>query len=329
MRDVAELAGVGLGTVSNALHRPHLLSPATLERVRSAIETLQFVPDARASALAGGTSTTIGFVVVVLANSFFLDMTRGAEREAAEHGMSVLLANADMQQDKQSFYLELFDQERVAGVLLAPTHRSPVPPAAGPWSREVVVLNRDADGERCCVTVDDEAGGYRATRHLIDTGRRRLLFAGGPLFLEPVRDRLRGAERAVAETGGAVTLEHVPTAGVRTPQGREVGEAVAAMPRAEAPDGIVAAADLLAVGIVSALVARGVRVGPDVAVIGYDDNREAWDTPVPLTTMAQPGEEMGRVATRLLLDDVAAAGDHEHRHVVLDSTLVVRASTSR
>jgi LacI family transcriptional regulator len=329
MADVASAAGVSLGTVSNVLNQPHKVAPATVQRVQAAIDELRFVPNRAARALAAGTSTTVGFVLTDLSNSFFLDMTRGAEDAGRTSAKSLLLANADLDVGKQDFYLRLFDEERVAGILLTPVARDlDDARRIRDHGRPVVVLNEPAaNGEFCSVTVDDELGGYLAARHLISLGRRRLAFVGGPDRLEPVRERRVGAQRAVQETNGAVTIEVLPTREVQVGDGREAGAALARRGLDSLPDGIVAAADLLAMGIVQALDAAGVRFPEDIAVIGYDNNRAARDTVVPLSTVEQPGPAMGAAAMRLLLDEVENP-DHEHQSVVLEPTVIARQSST-
>lgn len=332
MEDVARHAGVAIGTVSHVLNHPHKVAPATLERVRQSIEELGFVPDRRARALAAGTSNVIGFVVVDLSNSFFLDMARGAEQEAQRHGMNVLLANSDVQAEKERVYMHLFDEERVAGILLAPLPTNADDVLRNDrWGRDVVVLNTvPGHPDACAVTANNELGGYLAARHLIETGRRNLAFVGGPFSLSPVADRHRGVERAVAEANGSVLLTTVKTAAVQTADGRKAGRQLAALPSAEQPDGIVAATDLIALGIVQAFLADGgPQVPADVSVIGYDNNRAAWDSEIALSTVAQPGEEMGRVATRLLIEEIRNPQHHSHQRVHLEPTLIVRQSTTR
>jgi LacI family transcriptional regulator len=329
MADVASAAGVSLGTVSNVLNQPHKVAPRTVQRVQAAIDELRFVPNRAARALAAGTSTTVGFVLTDLSNSFFLDMTRGAEDAGRASSKSLLLANSDLDPAKQDFYLGLFDEERVAGILLTPVARELGDARrVRDHGRPVVVLNEPAaTGEFCSVTVDDELGGYLAARHLIDLGRRRLAFVGGPDRLEPVRERRVGAERAVRETDGAVSIEVLPTREVQVEDGREAGAMLARRDRRDLPDGIVAAADLLAMGIVQSLDAEDVRFPDDIAIIGYDNNRAARDTVVPLSTVEQPGPAMGAAAMRLLLDEVENP-DHEHSSVVLDPVVIARQSST-
>ncbi|QHC69256.1 LacI family DNA-binding transcriptional regulator [Rathayibacter sp. VKM Ac-2801] len=328
MEDVARRAGVALGTVSNVLNRPSLVSAATRSRVQQVIDELGFAPNRAARALAAGTSSTIGFVVIDLSNSFFLDMARGAEQAAEAAGMTVVLGNADVRAIKQRTYLDLFVEEQVAGILLAPLPETAAD-AIGrlPSGRRLVFLNDSAVDGACTVSADDEHGGYLAARHLIDLGRRRLAFAGDPAIAVPVRDRLRGVERAVAESNGAVSLELDLTPEVQVEDGRRFGHLLADRAAADRPDGVVAAADLLALGVLQSLLARSdLRVPEDIAVTGYDDNRSAWDSVVPITTLAQPGEAMGEAAMRLLLDEISDP-EHVHRHEVLRPRLVIRGST--
>ncbi len=329
MEDVAREAGVALGTVSNVLNRPQKVSPKVQAKVHKAIADLGFVPNRAARVLAAGTSSTIGFVVVDLSNSFFLDMTRGAEREAALHGLNLLLANSDVDFNRERAYLELFAQERVAGVLLAPVTTSQPVPTAIPhaFPLHTVLLNSDATEDACTVGVDNELGGYLAARHLIELGRSRLMFAGSPDFARPVGQRFAGVKRAIDEVP-TVGLELMPTDEVQAEDGRAVGRAVLDRQPSERPDGIIASADLLAFGIVQAFLSTSeVRVPQDIAVTGYDNNRAAWDSGVPITTLAQPGEESGAVAMRMLMDELREGRSHVHTHTVLSPKLLVREST--
>jgi LacI family transcriptional regulator len=326
--DVARAAGVSLGTVSNVLNNPSKVTPATRRKVEAAIASLGFVRNGAARSLAAGTSRTLGFVVADLTNTFFLDLVRGAEEVTQEADLNILLANCDSREDKQRAYLELFEEERVAGILLAPRQDllEQVAPLRARGVR-VVVLNADPPGDACSVQTDNVRGGFLATQHLIDGGCQRLMFAGALRF-PAVVDRLEGAKKAVAATGGAVTLEVVTTDGVTANDGHRVAGIVDERGDRERPDGIIAGADLLALGVVQSTVVRGrLRVPEDLAVIGYDNNREAWSSLVPLTTMDQAGEEMGREAATMILEELRTPGEHTHRRVVMEPLLVPKSST--
>jgi LacI family transcriptional regulator len=329
MADVARAAGVSLATVSNVLNNPARVTERTRSKVEAAIAELGFVRNGVARSLKAGTSTTLGFVVTDLSNSFFLDMIRGAEDAASRSGMNLLLADADRSVERQRTYLDLFEEERVAGILLAPRQDT-----AGQLDRlrargvPLVVLNDGSlEHEVCTVTTDNVRGGYLAARHLIELGRRRLLFAGSDRF-PVVHDRFRGVRRAVSETRGAVSLERVRTAEVRVDDGREIGAQIVARSPEQRPDGVLAGADLLAYGLIQALLLQSdLRVPQDVAVVGYDNNREAWSSAVPITTLDQAGEEMGRRAAELLLDQIRSPGESVRRSITLQPFLIPREST--
>ncbi|PJI91152.1 LacI family DNA-binding transcriptional regulator [Luteimicrobium subarcticum] len=327
--DVARLAGVSIGTVSNVLNHPARVAPATTEKVVRAMTLLDYVPDGIARSLAAGSSRTVGIVLPDLSNSLFVDVARGAETaaEAADH--TLMIANSDTRLERETRHLRTFGQARVAGLLLTlndEQHFAAIADEA-PRSAPTVMLNLAVPTTRfCSVSVDNERGGWLATSHLVDTGRRRLVFVGGPEALEPVQHRARGFARAVRERGAEHVRTVVPT-GVNRADGWEVGGALVDDVRAGRVDGVVAATDLLAAGILQAFAMSDVDVPGAVGVVGYDNNQAAWDSPTPITTVAQPGEEMGRVGTELVLDEARGGPEHHHRAVVLEPSLVVRAST--
>jgi LacI family transcriptional regulator len=276
-----------------------------------------------------GRGTAIGFIAVDLGNSYFLDISRGIEQEADTLGRRVLLANSDVDLGKQTAHLELFEQARAAGIVLAPFD-GPLDEVRTLRRRgtKVVYVNwPGVDGESCGVVVDEVLGGELSAQHLIDQGRTRLAFIGGPFSLTAVRDRFEGASRAVRAAAG-VTLELITTTKLTVPPGIAIGRELAARPPSARPDGIVSASDALAAGIVQSLVVEGVRVPQDVAIVGYDDNHFADSTLLPLSTVGQPGVEMGHRALRLLAEEITAPTEHVHETVTLSPRLIVRASSA-
>lgn len=329
MSDVAVLAGVALGTVSNALNHPEKVAAPTLQRIQSAIDTLGFVRNNQARSLATGKSNTLGLIVTDIGNSFFVDIAKGAEEAAQELGMTLLLANSDNSFDKQNTYLEVFDQARLAGTLLAPFEASAetLGRFRSHGRRPILLLNvAPNDVDACSVVVDNEHGGYIAARHLIELGRRKLAFVGGPDRLEPLLERRLGVERAIREAGGGVSLEEIIVGAVNSPEGRGVGEQIKDRADGERPDGIVAASDLLALGVVQALQGS-ISVPDEIAIIGYDNNNAVWESLVPISTIAQPGHAMGYHGAKLLIDEVSNAGEHSHETVTLLPRLIPRASS--
>jgi LacI family transcriptional regulator len=194
----------------------------------------------------------------------------------------------------------------------------------------LVVINADPPGaDVCSVQTDNVRGGYLAAAHLLEQGRRRLLFAGSSRF-PAVVDRLAGARLAVTQLGGDARLEVVETPAVTIDDGHAVAALVDDRPEATRPDAVLAGADMLALGVVQGTFVRGrLRVPQDLAVIGYDNNREAWGSTVPITTLDQAGERMGRTAAAMLVEELRTPLRHEHRRMVLEPFLVAKQSTLR
>lgn len=328
VRDVAELARVSVGTVSNVLNRPEKVSPETVERVQAAIRELGFVRNDVARQLRVGRSRTIGLVVLDVRNPFFTDLARGAEERAAEESLSVLLGNSDEDAAREAAHLDLFEEQRVFGVLISPlAHAMPRIERLRAHGIPAVLVDRaDEDLSFSSVAVDDVAGGELAVQHLLDVGRRHIAFVGGPMDIRQVADRLTGARRAVERVPGA-TLQVVATGAQTVLEGRAAGERIRERPRSERPDAVFAANDLLAVGALQALVMSGsVSVPEEIALIGYDDIDFAAATVVPLSSIRQPSALIGRRAVELLVSQVADPAS-PREHVVFQPELVARDST--
>jgi len=329
VREVAAAASVSVGTVSNVLNRPEKVAPDTVARVLAAIDELGFVRNDAARQLRAGRSRSIGLIVLDVRNPFFTEVARGAEDRAAEEQMTILLGNSDENADRERSYLDLFEEQRVHGVLISPLGDDETRLQRLRRRETPVVLVDRVSGDRSLssVSVDDVVGGELAVRHLIETGRRRIAFVGGPASIRQVADRLEGARRAVDAADDA-SLEVVPTESLTVLEGRAAGEAIRERPAAERPDAVFAANDLLAMGVLQAFNMLGsVRVPEDIALIGYDDIDFAAAAVVPLSSIRQPASLIGYTAVDLLLKEAASNGASTPEQVVFQPELVVRAST--
>jgi LacI family transcriptional regulator len=325
MKDVAAVAGVSIGTVSNVLNRPHLVSEATRLRVQAAIVELGFVRNETARQLRAGSSRTIAYVVMDAANPFFNDVARGVEDAARTEGMVVYLCNSNQDGGREREYLERLREQRVQGVLITPIDPKGERLAEMNSGMPVVLVDCHApDDSQCSVAVDDVLGGELALAHLLETGHERIAFVGGPMSVQQVRDRHQGARNAL--TGSTADLVLLETEALVVAEGRRAGERLVALPEAERPTAAFCANDLLALGLLQAMTRLGLSVPRDLAVVGYDDIEFAEAAAVPLTSVRQPRELLGRTAARLLLEE-ASGEPHTHQQVRFRPELVVRAST--
>ena len=328
VRDVAKLAGVSVGTVSNVLNHPEKVSAAVSLRVHGAIDELGFIRNDAARQLRAGHSKTIGLVVLDVRNPFLTDVARGAEDQAAGAGHTVILGNSDENSDREATYLDLFEEQRVHGVLISPygditarlerlRHRG-IP--------AVLVDRSSGDTSFSSVSVDDIAGGRLAVEHLVAQGRRRIAYLGGPMGIRQVTDRLAGA-RIAADAHPGVALEVVEIEALSVLAGRAAGVAIVARAPEDRPDAIFAANDLVAMGVLQALMMQGdVAVPGEISLIGYDDIDFASAAVVPLSSIRQPSALIGQTAVEILLEE-AADPTTPPRQVVFEPELVVRDSS--
>ena len=328
IKDVARRAGVSQGTVSNVLNHPGRVGQARREAVERAIEELGYVRHEAARHLRAGYSTTVGLLLLDAWNPGFIEVARGVEDTTSSRGLAVMISNSARDIERERTYLRLFSEQRMAGLIVIPhddfadgLHR------IRSGGIPVVVLERAESGpHEMSVSVDDVTGGELAARHLIWLGHRDLMFVGDEGAAAPVHDRLSGVRNAVAETGGDVHLDILP-AELTAEAGREIGERIAAMTADQRPTAVVAAIDLLAIGVLQALQQHGIRVPEDISLVGYDDIPFARLLSVPLTTVRRPHYDVGTTAATMLATSLAGETP-DPRHVVFPPELVVRESTA-
>jgi LacI family transcriptional regulator len=327
IREVAEAASVSIGTVSNVLNRPESVSPATLAKVQATMERLGFVRNNLARQVKLGESTTIAMVVLNVANPFFGGLASACVEAAERSGHTIVLGTSDQHPDREERYIDLFEGQRVKGMLVTPLNGFTTRMGVTRNRRMPLVLfgETSAEWDCCSVAMDGRAGGRVAVAHLIERGRRDIVFIGGPL--SQVQDRWAGANDAARSAEG-VRITHMETADQRMADGREAGMRIATLPAHLRPDAIFAANDLLALGVMQALLATpGITVPDDIAVIGYDDIEYGASAALPLTTVRQPLAALADAAIRLILSESADFAGHEHEHLQLAPELVVRSST--
>ncbi len=328
IKEVAHRAGVSVGTVSNVLNHPDTVAIATRRRVLSVITELGYVRNDSARQLRAGRSQTVAMVALDLANPFFTDVMRGAEIAAEAGGVNVMIFNSAEDTAREKRHLDMLGGQRVLGVLITPvdeTNNARLDRLVERGIPVVLVDRGTGSHQRCSVAVDDVLGGQLAGEHLREQGHQRIAFVGGPFTIRQVSDRHTGFTGALSD-GPDVRL--LTTSNLTVAAGREAGQKIAGLPAAKRPTAVFCANDLLALGVLQEMTTHGVRVPRDVAIVGYDDIEFAAAAAVPLSSVRQPREQLGRAATQLLLEEVNEPQSHEHRHVVFRPDLVVRESSA-
>jgi len=327
LRDVAKAAKVSVGTVSNVLNRPEVVAPETLARVQATIKELGFVPNGFARHLRSGQSRTLGLIVPDVANPFFTEVARGVEDAASKRDYAVFLCNSDESATKEDRYINVLIQQQVRGVLITPADmKSDRLEAMRERGISVTLLDREIKGRKqCSVSVDDVHGGQIAIEYLAGLGHKNIAWVCGPESIPQVADRGAGVTKAAKVAGAKIETIRVPL--MNAAKGEEAAKKILELD--VMPTAIFCANDLLALGVMRALLASKVRIPEQVSVLGYDNIEFAPSAAVPLSSIAQPSYQMGVTAADLLLNECEDGDSHEHQQIRFQPQLVERASTGK
>ncbi len=326
LEDVARRAGVSPITVSRALREGTVVAKTTRERVLAAAEALGYTPNLLARGLVKNRTATVGVVIVEVANPFFAPMVSAVEAVSARRGFLVVIGESARNEERERKYVERFQQMRVSGIIVTPARKRPEHlMALRKGGTPIVVMSRRWDGGDC-VTADNAAAGRMVARHLLSRGHRRvgLVTHVGPMDTS-FEDRVRGFRQVLAAAGVSVPPVwevRAKTTGIE--DGLDAADQMATL--SKRPTAIFATTDRMAMGLVQRLLARGIRVPEDIAVVGYDDIPFAACSRVPLTTVSVPVRQVGQLAAELLFDRMEGKGPRERQEVVLAPEFVIRAS---
>jgi LacI family transcriptional regulator len=332
MKQVAERAGVSISTVSHVINNTRVVSDDVRQRVQGIIDEMHYVPSAVARSLKNDKTNTIGVLVPNSSHPYFAELIRWIEEAAFLLGYNIILCNAQGQgagpgRQKQGAYLRLLMEKRIDGLILV---------ASGADGEQellerhgnvpVVQLERALPGLSAdLILASQEDGAYDATRHLIELGHRAIACVSGPEDLPCARSRVGGYVRAMEEAGLALPPERIVHAEFTSAGGHAAFSRLLA--QQHPPTAVFVTSDLMALGGLCAAGAAGVQVPSGLSVVGFDDIAGARYASPPLTTVAPPKREMARLAIELLSRRIKGDAG-QLRHVALESTLVVRASTA-
>jgi LacI family transcriptional regulator len=271
-------------------------------RVQSAVAKLNFRPNVIARSLKKSRTLTIGLITDDLEGVFTLSMMRGVEEVVSAQGFSVFLCNGYGDINREREHLDVLLAKQVEGVILLSGYRvrergAPALPLPGLPVVYLYQYTHDLDAP--CVIPDDEGGGRLGAEHLIAAGRGRIGFINGPAHYEATHRRLAGYRAALEAAGLPYDPALVRVGKWHEASGYQLAHELLRLPAP--PDALFCASDSIAVGALDALHERGLRVPEDVALVGFDNRHFSLYQRPPLTTVALPLVEMGRLAGQLLL----------------------------
>jgi len=326
--DVADRAGVGIGTVSRVLNDSAHVRTVTRQRVLQAIADLEYHPNPAARSLSLKKTATIGIVVPFFTRPFFVEVLRGVDNELVRNDYNLILYSVEQKALKDHYLRNLPMRRRVDGLLLISLWLEDGDARALTRARIPTVLIDSQHPDFGSVTVDNVAGARMAVTHLIEQGHRSIGFISGrlddPFGFPTSRERFVGYCQTLEEHGIPFRGDYHQIGEFTAQSGRECMERLLAVD--SPPTAVFLTSDTQALGALQTIRESGRRVPDDMAVVGYDDIEVAQY--VGLSTVRQPMFQMGREGVRLLLaalnDGAAEAG---RTKVSLPVELIVRGTS--
>jgi len=324
--EVAREASVSSQTVSRVINNRPDVSPETRQRVQQVIRKLGYQPSALARGLASRRTRTLGLITADFSDYFFTQVIAGAEVEARRHGYFFMLGSTERNPQDEPEYIRLLTEHHVQGILFAR-------PSTEPDNRHLLGLMRDGvpvvttayhlpGSDLTVVDVDNVDGAQQATRYLLECGHRQIAMITGPTTWKSVNDRTEGYKLALEAAGIAYDPGLVAEGDWSYTSGYQAMQEILASGACSA---LYAQNDQMAIAAIRVLREAGRRVPQDVAVVGYDDIPAAEYCDPPLTTIRQPMQEVGQVATRLLIQAIEQPGT-ARGEILLKAELVRRCS---
>lgn len=327
MQQIAARARVSVGTVSHVINGTAGVREPIRRRVLEAISKLGYRPSLLARGLRRSQTTIVGMIIPDILNPFFPQVVRGVEDVLYKKSYRLMLCNADNEAKKERVYLDELRAYRMAGLIVIPCADSHLTAELGDLSSAelpVICVDRRAPGWKGdTISVENTEGTYRATRTLIQMGHRIIACITGPLDVDNAIQRLSGYKRALREAAIEIAPEYVQEARFDRLAGYQ--RALALLRFSPCPTAIVAANDLVALGALLAIKELGLRCPEDVSIVGFDDLELDIFTNPSLTSIAQPGYQMGARAASILLDRINGSTDPPH-NVMLQTQLKIRNS---
>lgn len=326
IRQVAELAGVSVATVSRALAGSDLVSSELSERVNNAVRTLNYKPNLIARSFRTQKTRIVGLVISDIENPFFTSVVRGIEKVLRDAGYSLLLTDSNEDEKIEWEHLMNLRAEGVAGVILTPSAKDSKKYEEYIESGMTLVaidrVPRNLKADR--VTVNNIDGVYTAVNHLMEQGHKKIGFITGLPNISTAYERQMGYERAMKAYGLTIQPDWIQQGNFRRDGGFQAMMNILKLK--DRPTAVISGNNLMTLGALAAIYDCKIKVPTEMAVVGYDDMVWADALNPPLSVIAQPTLELGRVAAQLLLDRIQDP-QRSFRHIMLDTQLIVRASS--
>lgn len=326
IKDIAQMAGVSIGTVSKVINGDETVSETRIERVRDAIQKLGYVPNFTARALKTNVTNSVGLILPDITNPYYAEFARGVENRLMEHSYSLFLCNKDRSTNKELNYLYALSAKNIDGIIMIRPASESINILKNQLKKPCIFF--DCSSEVCdnstVINVNDEAGAYLMMQHLYHLGHRKIVYCVGLTDAYSDQARKNGYFRFMQD----YDLFDQELIWDYQSYSTEIAykKTLAFISNRILPDAIFAANDLLAIGVMKALRECGISVPERISVAGYDDIMTASYIYPSLTTIERPKYSLGYHCAETLLRIIQ--GDNNNNTELITPKLIVRQSTA-
>lgn len=329
MKEIAKKLGVSVSTISRALKDSPELHPETKRKIVEAAKEMNYHPNLLAQSLRISRSKTLGVIVPEITSHFFASCISGIQDAANKRGYNVMICQSNESLEQEKANIRTLVSSQVDGLLISLSRETnQFDHLYELYNREINFVLFDRVHEEIPVskvTFNDAGGAYQVVKHLLENGSRRIVYVSGPEDLYISKKRKEGYLKALEEFDLVFDSDLVKISDLTTQDNIKIASEIAEMqPR---PDAVFCMIDPVAVDVLTQWKTLGVKVPGDIALAGFTDNPTAAVVEPPLTTVAQPGYEMGKLAVSHLLDQLDGIASEDPISIVLETTLVPRRSS--
>lgn len=331
MKEIAKKLGVSVSTISRALKDSPELHPETKRKIVEMAKEMNYQPNLLAQSLRISRTKTLGVIVPEITSHFFASCISGIQDHANRRGYNVMICQSNESIDQEIANIKTLVSSQVDALLISLSRETNhYEHLYELYSREIpfVLFDRvQEDIPVSKVTFNDAGGAYQVTHHLLEMGCKNIVYVSGPEDLYISKKRKEGYLKALKEYGIDENPEYIKVSDLTLEGNIQVAKAIAEMnPK---PDGVFCMIDPVAVDVLTYWKSVGLKVPEDIALAGFTDNPTAAVVEPPLTTVSQPGYEMGKLAVSHLLDQLDGQASDDPISIVLETTLVPRKSSNK
>jgi len=329
MKEIAKKLGFSVSTISRALKDSPELHVETKRKIVEMAKEMNYQPNLLAQSLRISRTNTLGVIVPEITSHFFASCISGIQDHAIKRGYNVMICQSNESIEQEKANIKTLVSSQVDALLISLSRETNhYEHLDDLYNREIPFVLFDRVHEEMPVskiTFNDVGGAYQVTKHLIETGCKNIMYVSGPGDLYISKKRKEGYLKALKEFGLEEKSELIKVTDLTTEGNLKVAQEIIDMnPR---PDGVFCMIDPLAVDVLTHWKSQGIHIPEDIALAGFTNNPTSAVVEPPLTTVSQPGYEMGKLAVSHLLDQLDGLASDDPISIVLETTLVARKST--